>query len=37
MSRGINKAVIVGTLGKDPDIKYADEWQRGRQCQRRHQ
>jgi len=23
MSRGINKAVIVGTLGKDPDIKYA--------------
>ena len=24
MSRGINKAVIVGTLGKDPEIKYAD-------------
>ena len=23
MSRGINKAVIVGTLGKDPEIKYA--------------
>ena len=22
MSRGINKAVIVGTLGKDPEIKY---------------
>ena len=24
MSRGINKAVIVGTLGKDPEIKYAE-------------
>ncbi len=23
MGRGINKAVIVGTLGKDPEIKYA--------------
>ncbi len=23
MSRGINKAVIVGTLGKDPEIRYA--------------
>lgn len=23
MSKGINKAVIVGTLGKDPEIKYA--------------
>ena len=23
MSRGINKAVIVGTLGNDPEIKYA--------------
>ncbi len=23
MSRGINKAVIVGTLGRDPEIKYA--------------
>ena len=22
MSKGINKAVIVGTLGKDPEIKY---------------
>ena len=24
MSRGINKAFIVGTLGKDPEIKYAE-------------
>jgi single-strand DNA-binding protein len=23
MGRGINKAVIVGTLGKDPEIRYA--------------
>ena len=23
MSRGINKAVIVGTLGRDPEIRYA--------------
>ena len=23
MGRGINKAVIIGTLGKDPEIKYA--------------
>jgi len=23
MSRGINKAVIIGTLGNDPEIKYA--------------
>ena len=23
MSRGVNKAVIVGTLGKDPEIRYA--------------
>jgi single-strand DNA-binding protein len=23
MSRGINKAVIVGTLGQDPEIRYA--------------
>ena len=23
MGRGINKAVIVGTLGQDPEIKYA--------------
>ena len=23
MSNGINKAVIVGTLGKDPEIRYA--------------
>jgi single-strand DNA-binding protein len=23
MSRGVNKAIIVGTLGKDPEIKYA--------------
>ena len=22
MARGINKAIIVGTLGKDPDVKY---------------
>lgn len=22
MARGVNKAIIVGTLGKDPDIKY---------------
>ena len=24
MGRGINKAVIVGTLGKDPEIRYAE-------------
>ncbi len=24
MGRGINKAVIVGTLGKDPEVKYAE-------------
>jgi single-strand DNA-binding protein len=24
MGRGVNKAVIVGTLGKDPEIRYAD-------------
>ena len=24
MSRGINKVVIVGTLGKDPEVKYAE-------------
>jgi single-strand DNA-binding protein len=23
MGRGVNKAVIVGTLGKDPEIRYA--------------
>ena len=23
MSRGVNKAVIVGTLGRDPEIRYA--------------
>ncbi len=23
MSRGINKAVIVGTLGRDPEIRYS--------------
>ena len=23
MGRGINKAVIIGTLGKDPEIRYA--------------
>ena len=23
MSRGVNKAVIVGTLGKDPEVRYA--------------
>ena len=23
MSRGVNKAVIVGTLGKDPELRYA--------------
>ena len=23
MARGINKAIIVGTLGKDPDVKYS--------------
>jgi single-strand DNA-binding protein len=23
MGRGINKAVIVGTLGRDPEVKYA--------------
>ena len=23
MGRGVNKAVIVGTLGRDPDIRYA--------------
>jgi len=22
MARGVNKAIIVGTLGKDPDVKY---------------
>jgi len=22
MSRGVNKAIIVGTLGQDPDVKY---------------
>ncbi len=25
MSRGINKAVIVGTLGQDPDIRYSEK------------
>ncbi len=24
MSRGINKAIIVGTLGQDPDVKYTN-------------
>ena len=24
MGKGINKAVIVGTLGNDPEIKYAE-------------
>ena len=24
MGRGVNKAVIVGTLGKDPEIRYLD-------------
>lgn len=24
MGRGINKAVIVGTLGKDPEVRYAE-------------
>ena len=23
MARGVNKAVIIGTLGKDPEIRYA--------------
>ena len=23
MSKGVNKAVILGTLGKDPEVKYA--------------
>ena len=22
MARGVNKAIIVGTLGQDPDVKY---------------
>ncbi len=22
MARGVNKAIIVGTLGKDPEVKY---------------
>ena len=22
MARGVNKAIIVGTLGRDPEIKY---------------
>ena len=25
MTRGINKAVIVGTLGKDPEIRYSSK------------
>ena len=25
MSRGINKAVIVGTLGRDPEIRYSSK------------
>ncbi len=25
MSRGINKAVIVGTLGRDPEIRYSQK------------
>ena len=25
MGRGINKAVIVGTLGQDPDVRYSDK------------
>ena len=25
MSRGINKAVIVGTLGRDPEIRYSSQ------------
>ncbi len=25
MSRGINKAILVGNLGKDPEVRYLDE------------
>ena len=33
---GVNKVILVGNLGADPEAQFAQQWRRSRQPQRRH-